>query len=125
MEPPPFGVGISFAAVDDRAAIAKSRTLRYTLLTDFIVSTLIWSCSWRILQVQEEALFGVDWDGTLPLDDNTSAVVVDRPLCPLNQQEYLELTNVLNPLDDQNNGICLFKDCGYCYVKVVATIACF
>ena len=47
----------------------------------------------------------IDRDGPLRYDDNTSAVVID-----FNQQEYLEQTNVLDPLDAQNDGICLYID---------------
>ena len=62
--------------------------------------------------MQEEALFGVDWDGPLPHDDNTSAVVASTPPSLSTQPAGvpIELTNVLDPLDDQNEGICLFKD---------------
>ena len=43
-------------------------------------------------------MYGVDWDGPLPTDENI-VEVPDTP-CPLSHESYAVLTNEVNPLDE-------------------------
>lgn len=55
-------------------------------------------------------MYGLDWDGPLPVDD-PDHVTVPETVCPLDHQDYLELcetVEVLSPSD--NYGINLYLD---------------
>ena len=45
---------------------------------------------------------GIDWNGPLPFSDD-STVSVEPPVQPLNDQDYIELCNTINPTGPSNN----------------------
>ena len=56
-------------------------------------------------------LYGVDWDGPLPLDED-NAVIVPSTLAPLPEEEMEQLTSQVNPLAISNEfGIDLYLEC--------------
>ncbi len=59
---------------------------------------------------QEEArLYGIDWYGPLPGEDDPDRVVVPAVECPLDHQEYLELCQSVDVLSTSDNyGINLY-----------------
>ena len=61
--------------------------------------------------MQESNLYGVDWDGPLPMDDGDSVVVptTSVPLCEDNMQQ---LASQINPLAvSYDFGIDLYLEC--------------
>lgn len=61
--------------------------------------------------MQNPLWFGVDWDGPLPgVSDNH--VAVEPPSYPLCQQDLIELTTVVDPLEPSSDyGIHLYVEC--------------
>jgi len=57
-------------------------------------------------------LYGVDWDGPIPLEtDDSETQSVEVPLTnnPLSEEDYTEMAQIYPPLSDDNNyGISLY-----------------
>ncbi len=63
-----------------------------------------------LLLSQDEALYGIDWDGPSPLEDDAESVIVPECPCPLNDDEVDELAALVSPLQaSQDYGIDLYQ----------------
>lgn len=61
--------------------------------------------------MQERNLYGVDWDGPLPMDDGDS-VVVPTTSVPLCEDDMQQLASQINPLAvSYDFGIDLYLEC--------------
>ena len=55
-------------------------------------------------------LFGIDWDGPLPLEEEEVRVVVPECPCPLTDVQLDELSTIVSPLSSSTNyGIDLYQ----------------
>lgn len=56
-------------------------------------------------------MYGIDWDGPLPLDENDSVCVLSTTL-PLSDSDVEQLTSLVNPLAFSDNfGVNLYLKC--------------
>ena len=58
-------------------------------------------------------LYGIDWSGPIPVNDDEgdSTVVVPDTKCPLDENDLQELQQTISPTSSQNYGIDLFMAC--------------
>jgi hypothetical protein len=71
--------------------------------------------------MQDEArLYGIDWNGPIPVEGAVEAVVVEPVACPLSQDDYSELCLQVSPTGASNDhGINIFmQTLAYVYSKV-------
>lgn len=69
----------------------------YTNITNWLVIVII-----LLLFQANSILYGIDWNGPLPDDDDVEVVEVTSTANPLSERDFIQLQSTVSPIDNSD-----------------------